>query len=111
MSDDVGFVGLTPELCEQALEIIMPTIEHIMATGVVNRSFGHLVVLDPTIPYEPKYKGAEEPNFDEVVLFDHTWGTRSQWGEFDFIRVARAKAYASWKTGLPAIRIQQEAPH
>lgn len=107
MSD---FVGLTEDLCSVALDIVRPAIETAMDTGTVKRKQGVLVVLDPTKPWEPKYEKADGSSFDEVVLFAHSW---TDGREFDapFSDVAAMKAFASWKTGLPAHRIQQEAPY
>jgi hypothetical protein len=112
------FTGLTEELCVEALDIVRPSIAHAMNSGVVKREQGWLVVLNPRIPQEPKYmlnigqhdNPKREVPFDELVLFDCGWDLPKNW-DHPYDAVARAKAFASWKTGLPAHRIQQEAPY
>ncbi len=96
---------------EGALQIDRPSIEWMMTNDVIKRSQGSLVVLDPTIPWNPQCKGPDDPFFkEEVVLFTYFFGDHEDW-EHDFDKHALAKAYASWKTGLPSIRIQQELPY
>ena len=110
MSD---FTGLTEALCERAMCIIRPSMYGAMDDAIVKRHQGCLVVLDPKVPREPKYKtwslDPQDP-FEELVLYQRHIGYARDWdGPYD--KVARAKAYASWKTGLPAQLIQQWAPY
>ncbi len=108
-----SFVGLTPALCEQALRIIKPAIQGAMNDQIVNRRVGHLIVLDPIIPREPRFKNwslKQDSPFRELVLFEYSFGLTEAWtARYD--EIASAKAYASWKTGLPAQLIQQVAPY
>ncbi len=105
------YTGLTEELCQVALEIIRPTIEAAMEKEVVKRKQGCLIVLDPTKPWEPKYKDWRSVAFQEdIVLFMQLWDDDRPW-DGPFGEVALSKAFASWKTGLSGWRIQQECPY
>lgn len=115
MSDsfDLSFVGLTEELCQEAFDLIRPSLGVAMDNGPFNRSQGHLVVVNPSIPWEPKYKSwdsVDGAHFFEAILFEADLGDPGEW-EFRFADVARAKAFASWKTGLTTHEIQQIAPY
>lgn len=106
-----GFVGLTHEHCAIGRIMIDPSITWGMSGGIFKRAAGHLVVLDPRLPYEPKYRSFRDDNFlDEVVLYQYSWGDPTTW-EAPFGWVALSKAYASWKTGLPSREIQQMHPY
>ncbi|MGC1176683.1 MAG: hypothetical protein WA843_01315 [Candidatus Saccharimonadales bacterium] len=88
-------------------------MKYVMTQGFAKRRHGCLVVLDPKVPREPKYKESSvdpEHPFKELVLFEYTWGQETDW-EHDYRKVARAKAFASWKTGLPTRLINQSAPY
>ena len=108
------FTGLTAELCNKALEIVRPTIEAAMENGTFKRKQGYLFVLDPTIPWEPKYQDvgnkADSPFNTDVILFQESWEDSRRW-DAPFGVVAIQKAFASWKTGLSAQDIQQKAPY
>lgn len=107
----MSFSGLTADHCAEALAIARPTIEFSMK-NVAKREHGNLVVSNPRIPYEPKYKGwsidPEDP-FEDLVLFEHQWGDLDLWAS-PYKHVSRSKLYASWKTGLSTRMIQQMAP-
>jgi len=102
------FSGLTSVTCHRALSLVLPVIE----SGLFKRDQGHLVVINPAIPYEPKYRnGPADEKFDDVVLFDRNFGGDPETWDGPYKDVARSKAFISWKTGLPSHRVQQEAPY
>lgn len=108
------FIGLTPELCDRAFHIVRPAINGAAALNLTPHLGGHMVVMNPRIPREPKYQEwmIDDPDhpFEKLVLWEKSLGERAHWsGPFD--QVARAKAYASWKTGLPTRLINQAAPY
>ncbi len=105
-----GFAGLTHELCRVAFELIDPSVTTAMTKGVFKRPQGSMIVLDPTMPWEPKYKAATDDNFEELVLLEVNWGDPDEF-EYPFGGIAASKAFASWKTGKPSIELQQEYPH
>lgn len=102
------FVGLTELVCNRAFAIVEPTMLAAMEKGVVNRSQGFMVVCDPRITYADIRPGVMFENY--VPLFFDQFGDSTEW-DYPFDEIALAKAKASWKTGLPSHRIQQEAPY
>ncbi len=105
------FSGLNRELCDEAVRLVLSAIDGLLLLETAKPKQGCLIILDPTKPWEPKY--GQEPSqlfIDEVVLYKRTWiGGRPLENVYE--EVAIAKAFASWMTGLPAQRIQQEFPH
>lgn len=106
---NASFTGLTADICNQAVCLAGPSIDKLLAERG-NRQAGDLIIIDPTIPYEPKYKAPTDANFDELVLWSYQWGNPSEW-EFPFTEIAKSKAYISWKTGQPAHRVQMDYPY
>lgn len=105
------FTGLTEGICDQvATLVVAPLIKILSDNGSIKRAYGHLIILNPLIPYEPKYHGPEEENFDELVLYRRDFGDRTRW-EHQYDKVARSKAYTTWKTGLPSIQVQTQYPY
>jgi hypothetical protein len=115
---------LTTEICDVAHQAIRSTIEWVMDYRDGDSKAGFLVVLDPTVPssrsgspgslrlgWHPGLeKVMQRPFVDKVVLFSESFGDREEWA-YPFEEIALAKAYASWMTGLPSYRIQQDAPY
>lgn len=93
---------LTVGVCEQALALIEPSLEaNLSSQGAFGVHDGELVVLDPTVIYEPG-EGHTDPRFvNEVIMWRHKFGDANNW-PFDFGSFARAKAYLSHKHRLPA---------
>lgn len=89
------YSGLTEDICQQAWEIVLPSIEHAAATDVTNKQAGTIVVLDPYTG-DLLFVEAVDPNHPDVRKYDE---------------IAHAKARVSWETGLPSRIVQQEAPH
>lgn len=106
------YTGLTKDVCERALEVVEPAILAASARGIIKRDHGCLVVLDPKIPYEPKYKTAGPLFEKDVVIFEHQYeGAGSESWEHPYDLIALSKAFISWKTGLPSRQVLMEAPH
>jgi hypothetical protein len=106
------FSGLTFGTCQLAFEnILLPAIKSAAMNRQINKYAGCLVVLDPSIPYESKYKNAIEDHelFDDLVL----WEDHFYEGDHDiekYIKIARTKAFTSYLTGLPSHQVQQAMP-
>jgi len=105
------YTGLTKDICERALEVVEPAILAASARGIIKRGDGCLIVCDPSIPYEPKYKTAG-PSFEEgVVIFEHQYASGSESWEHPYDLIALSKAFIGWKTGKPSRQVLMEAPH
>lgn len=99
------FTGLTPDLCKAAVGLVLPSIEH--TNAMLNRPQGHLVILDPSTPYEPKFhKGFEDKAFSRLGLYSRTIGGPND----KYERICWSKAYVSFVTGMPSHLVQFEAP-
>lgn len=106
-----GFTGLNDTICDTAFRLILPTIQAAAANGTFNKYAGSMVVLDPAIPYEPKYCNAiNDDTFQDLVFWDTSIGS---WDEHDIAQyeaIARAKAFTSYLTGLPSHLVRQQFP-
>lgn len=106
-----GFSGLDEMLCADAFDIIMPTISQAADRGVINKMAGHVVVLDPAVPYEPMYRNTiEDGSIDELVLWERSFGASEVYDLGKYTEIARAKAFTSYLTGLPSHLVQQQFP-
>lgn len=80
---------LTKKLAREAVELVEPSVVRLFETRAKRACF-HVVVLDPTIyPWEA--------DFDEAVLYEHSF--RKEGWDKDYARIARSKAYQSWRDG------------
>lgn len=108
---DQPFVGVSEEICKAAFRIIRPAISAAATDGIVNREAGHLVVLDPAIPYEPKYRNAiADLRFGSLVLWSESIGDALAHDLEKYAAIAEAKAFTSYLTGLPSHLVQQQFP-
>ena len=89
------YSGLSTDICRQAWEIVLTSIEQGAASEVLNKQAGTIIVLDP-------YTG-------EVIFRDRVDENHSDSGKYD--QIADAKARVSWETGMPSRTVQQDAPH
>lgn len=104
------FAGLAKPQCSQALTIVEPAIQMAMDEKIVKRPQGFMVVLDPRIQREPKYKEPDAKFMKDVVLFTAYFGNPEEW-EHPFDDIAVSKAFISWMTGLPARLVQYMHPY
>lgn len=105
MENRSSSVLLTKEVARQAVNITMPAIEQFLQGSIPKRGDLHLVVLDPTVPYQPEPKDL----FAEAILHEYWFGDPGQW-KFPFRDFARDKAKLSWRTGYSSRHIQQTCP-
>ncbi len=111
-----AFTGLTPHLCSAAYDIVAPAVLAAAKAGTINKCAGSVVVLNPAIPYEPKYQGAIDPqgmasdSFFDLVLWENPFGDIGRYDIDKYIAIARAKAFVSYLTGLPSHLVQQQFP-
>ena len=96
---------LTKELAQEAVEVVMPAIMNMMAQGKVNRRDLAIVILDPGVLFV-----AGQSRFDRAILYKHSIGNPSGWGDH-YDDIAAGKAAVTWMTGLPSHMVQQLAPH
>lgn len=92
----------TRQLLLQAWRLTLPLIMAASGpSGPFKRRAGLLVVLDPSIPAEPKYNGG--PNnlrfLTDLPYFMASVGEPEDWGDTPYPLVAFSKAYACWETG------------
>jgi hypothetical protein len=108
-----GFFGLSYNICYKAFtHIVYPAIETAAEARILNKFAGCIVVLNPTIPYEPKYKNAigDGDLYDELVLYQDHFGDEGEHDIDKYIGIARHKAFTSFLTGLPSHQVQQVMP-
>ncbi len=98
------------EMCEIAWEMIGPVVRFMNERD--EKGAGHVIVLNPAVPFEPKYHGRiDDPEFvgmffDEVVIYDAPVGAPGK----KFFDTALNKAYVSFVTGVESHRVQVDAP-
>ncbi len=92
---------LTKDVAEEALDLFAAFWESFVASGRPKRSDLHVVILDPTIK-------PSAHTFDEAVLCERSFGDRVLW-EHPYRMIAREKAEATWREGMPNGRMLAEA--
>jgi len=97
------YAGLTREICATAWKLIAPGISTAAQMGITNKHKGTIFVLDPTQPY-----AGQERLPSRAVLYAEAV---CEEGNNKYANIAEAKAYLSWRTGLPSRVVQQQAPH
>jgi len=88
------FTGLTPELCAQAWDLVIPAVARAAATGLIRGDSGHAVVLDPA-------------RRDATVL----WTGHVGEPEEKTYGYAIAKARVAERTGTDTSRLRMDVPH
>lgn len=113
-----NFTGLNGVICAKAFtHIVYPAIESAAGSGIANKMAGNMTVLHPGIPYEPKYihaitpDGEIQPEFFDLVLWEHCIGDPEDPDIKKYMQIARAKAFTSYLTGMPSHLVQQGYPH
>jgi hypothetical protein len=109
----IDFFGVTDEICDEAWSIVSPAVKSAARRGITNKDAGHVLVLNPSIPYEPKYHNAlekEGARFGELVLWDHSFGDSDSHDLGKYADIALRKAFVSFLTGLPSHLVQQQFP-
>ena len=95
---------LSAELAKKAVEMAKPSILAMMQSGQFKRPELHIVVMNPaTKPWE-----VEDPA--SAILYEESIGTPEKWQK-PYGEIARAKAIASWRTGLPTRDLVQTMPY
>ena len=106
-----SFSGLDAAICDIAFRMVFPTIKQAADMGIANKLAGSLIVLNPAIPYEPKYRNAiVDDTFGALVLWATDFGNEDEHDIPKYERIASAKAYTSYLTGLPSHLVQQQYP-
>lgn len=99
-----GSFILTPELADEAFDLVRPAIEGAMTRGVLKRTDMNIVLMNPGIrPHQ-----VADPM--EAILREWALGNKSTW-EYDYQRISRAKTFATWRTGLPTNLLIHAYPH
>ena len=88
------FTGITTEICQQAWEIITPSLAAASKDGVTNNHAGTVIVLDPQ---------TEEVIFSAVIDSEHEKALM-------YSEIAKAKAEVSRRTGMPSSLVQTQDP-
>lgn len=97
------YTGLTRGICATAWDMIVPAIGTAAQMDVTNKHEGTIFVLDPT----KLFVGQEALPTDAVLYAEVVGGAENE----KYTTIAEAKAYVSWRTGLPSRVVQQQAPH
>jgi hypothetical protein len=88
------------QLAKDAILLVAPAIENLFKTG--KRDLCHIVVMNPE--YMPW-----EKDFEEAILLEYSFGDRSSW-DLDFVGMAKAKAFQSWRHRIPNSVLQHTHP-
>jgi len=103
----MAYAGLlTTEMIDDAFEIIKPSIWYMYDREYIKHIDMHLVVMNPLMPYAGDYSLEA---FNAAVLWEESV-TDIEW-EHDYAAIARRKAAATWRTGMPTRVIRECAPH
>ena len=104
---------LTTDTCERALDAVRPLLDAQLREGALfGVSHGSLIVLDPCVSYTSAHAGGPESTGfrEEVILWTHAFGDPTTWSS-DFAVFARAKAFASFRHGLPSDELVTRFPY
>lgn len=98
---------LTKALVESCIPVISATYDAMLSRGWLKRPDLHMVFLDPCAPY----LGAEHvESFKYSIMYEHSFTDSREW-EHPYDQIAREKAWATWRTGLPTRIIRECMPH
>ena len=86
-------INLTKEMVKQAVSEVATIVGALAEKGVLEGFRGHFVIMDPNRPY------GEYP-FEEAILHESSFTDAAYPWKYDYKVIARAKAMASWATGL-----------
>lgn len=91
-------------LVESAIEDVESALHGMAATNAIEEVTGYIVVMDPSSP-------ALESDFYEATLHEHRFiGPEVPPWEYDYRKIAKAKAKASWETGLSTRELRESWP-
>ncbi|HEY1064001.1 MAG TPA: hypothetical protein VGE30_01750 [Candidatus Saccharimonadales bacterium] len=98
---------LTPKMCEEAWEIILPSIKYAADTGLINKYAGTIVVLDPTVSGTVRLSPAQD-NYGVVftATIDPDYECAKKYRDF-----AHFKAQQTWRTGLSGRQLREQPWH
>lgn len=89
---------------EEAIKLLLPTIEGGIASGRIGQSgFLYIVVMDPAL-------GPQDCQFEQAILYEHAVGDRHAW-DADYASYAREKARVCWRTRRNGHELRYLAPH
>lgn len=99
------FTGIDQDICDTAWTMVLPSISNAAEVGLINKRAGAIVVVDPRHPF------GRTDDFESTmpVIFHRT--IRGEVEDERYSDIAMAKAYVSYRTGLPSSRVQQEYPY
>jgi len=89
------FTGLTEDICQQAWELILPTINYAIRNEITNNYAGTIVVV--------RSETADEEEFNFFRSLPDS--------DPKYKTIAISKAYVSISTGLPSSVVQQQCPY
>ncbi len=99
-----GSFLLTAEIVEKAINMVLPAITTAMDNNILGGHDLHIVVMNPGVrPHEVR-------DAHEAILCERSFGVQAKWN-YPYKDFARAKAFASWRTGLPTGVIRQVMPY
>jgi len=93
---------LTRERVRQAWKILEPSVLAGMECGLFHRRDLHVVVVDGTM----RLPGH---TFRDAVIWEKSLGRQAEW-EHPYLFIARAKAYATWRTSRSTPEMVRLAP-
>lgn len=95
---------LGPADAEQALALVMPSIEAALRNPTVGESgILYIVIMNPALrPWEA--------TFEEAILLEHAVGDRNSW-DADYAAYALAKARTTWCLGRDTHALGEVSPH
>ena len=99
-----GSFLLTVGMVEKAVNMVSPAIMAAMDNDTLKGHDLHIVVMDPGL------RPHDVADAHEAILYERSFGVPANW-TCPYNDFARAKAFASWRTGLPTSTIRQTMPY
>lgn len=96
---------LTKQLAEAVIPYVADIHERLWKTKLLKRDDLHMIIMDPAKPF-----GTQECDFEDAILVEHSFSPPRAW-EHPYRDIARAKAKATWRTGVPTRIIRECMPH
>ena len=100
-------VVLTEGLAQKAIPIVEVAYKAALEAELLKRADLHMVIMDPTQVYDGK---PDSVIFRAAILLEHSFTEPIKW-ERRYDLIARQKAQATWRTGLPTRVIRECMPH
>ena len=103
MESQVSFL-LGADKARKAIDMVRPAILAAMESGQLKHKTIHIVIMNPGT------RPGDVEDEEDAILYEESIGDPATW-ERDYNLIARAKAIASWRTGLPTHVLRETMPY